>query len=267
MIFLVIFIALAGILSVLCVSLMICPKCKKMSDSLLKDYAHRGLHGGDVPENSLSAFEKAVEEGFGIELDVQLSADGVACVFHDYSLLRMTGVDKKLSDVEYKELSTLSLGGTNEKIPTLSEVLELVDGKVPLLVELKGESFDTSICGKTASLLKEYGGKYCIESFNPLLVRGIKKYLPDAFCGQLYTDLYRDKKIKSKLNYILVIMAVKFISKPCFIAYDKEDRNAFPVRFVKKFYKLSPFVWTVKGDKEIEKAKSLGEYAIFERNI
>lgn len=250
------------------VLILVRPKKKKgIPQRLLVDYAHRGLHGGDVPENSLLAFSKAVEENFGIELDVQLSKDGEVMVFHDYTLNRMTGEDAKLSDKTLKELKELSLKDTQEKIPTLKEVLELVDGRVPLLVELKGESFDSSLCPKVKELLKDYKGEYCVESFNPLLIKNIKKYLPECFCGQLYTNVVRDKKKCSVLNVILTLMAFNFLACPHFIAFNKEDRNSLPVKITTGIYKATKFVWTVKNQKELETAHKNGEYAIFEREI
>jgi len=110
---------------------------RKFADSgLICPYAHRGLHGGGVPENSLAAFKKAVDSGHGIELDLQLSADGEVMVFHDYTLVRITGESGLLSERSAEELRSLRLSGTDEHIPTLREVLELVDGRVPLLVEI-----------------------------------------------------------------------------------------------------------------------------------
>lgn len=242
-------------------------KRRPVSKELLADYAHRGLHGKDIPENSLLAFEKAVGEGFGIELDVQLSKDGEVMVFHDYTLFRMTGCDKLLADMDYDELSKLTLLDTCEKIPTFKEVLSLVDGKVPLLVELKGENLDSSLCEKVAVLLKEYKGSYCIESFNPLLIKKMKRFLPEAFYGQLYTNVCRDKKKRSPLNVLLTLMAFNFLSKPDFIAYNKEDRKSFPVKITTSFYKGYKFVWTLKSALEYKTAKSLGEYPIFEKEM
>lgn len=262
--------ACVAALFVLCVlfylAVLVRPRGKNPSNiSLLCDYAHRGLHGGSVPENSLAAFERACEEGFGIELDIQLSRDGEVMVFHDYSLARMTGCDKKLCDLNASELSRLSLAGTNQTIPTFSRVLELVGGRVPILVELKGENLDTSLCKKAAEILKDYGGDYCIESFNPLLVRNIKKYLPDAFCGLLYTNVCREKKSRNILNVALTWMALNFIARPNFIAYNQYDRHSLPVRITTGLYKKTPrFVWTVRTEEELDTAHSLGEYPIFE---
>ena len=236
-------------------------------EKFLVSYAHRGLHGGKIPENSLLAFKNAVDKGFGIELDVQLSKDGVVMVFHDYSLLRMTGCDKKLSELDYSELSKLSLSGTDEKIPTLNEVFSLVDGSVPLLVELKGEDLNDAVCGKTAELLKDYKGHYCIESFNPFLLRKMRRYLPCAFYGQLYTNVCRDKNKISILNILLSLMAFNFLAKPNFIAYNKSDRDSLPVKLTTKLYKAYKFVWTLKSEDEYNVAQKLGESPIFERDV
>ena len=266
MIFVTAILAALVILVLLYLLVFVRPKGKKPKNpKLLCDYAHRGLHGKDVPENSLLAFSLACQHGYGIELDVQLSSDGEVMVFHDYTLLRMTGRKGKLSDTAAKELQALSLGGTDQTIPTFSEVLSLVDGKVPLLVELKGESLNTSLCQKVAEQLLKYNGDYCIESFNPLLIKTIKRYLPHAYTGQLYTNVCRDKKKRSLLHLALTAMAFNFIARPDFIAYNKKDRHSLPVKLATRFYKAPKFVWTLKTEDEIALAHSLGELPIFEK--
>lgn len=239
---------------------------KQMPQALLCDYAHRGLHEGDIPENSLAAFAHACEYGFGIELDVQLSRDGVVMVFHDATLARMTGRDARVCELTCAELQALTLKETNEKIPTFSEVLALVDGRVPLLVELKGESTDTSLCEKVAELLRSYEGAYCIESFNPLLLRAMRKYLPDAYYGQLYTNVCRDKKKRSLLNLSLTAMLFNFLAKPDFIAYNQIDRNRLPVKITTQWYGAARFTWTVRTSEEYAAAQEMGACAIFEKN-
>lgn len=236
----------------------------KPDASLLCDYAHRGLHGNGIPENSRTAFGLACERGVGIELDVQLSRDGTVMVFHDYTLSRMTGLDKMLCELDADALRRLSLNGTEQTIPTFSEVLSLVDGRVPLLVELKGENFDTALCEKVAALLREYDGAYCLESFNPLLIGKMKTYLPDAFCGLLYTNVCRDKKKRSALNIALTGMALNAVARPDFIAYNKQDRHTLPVKIATRLYRTPRFVWTVKSEEERQTARRLGECAIFE---
>ena len=240
---------------------------KNPSPALLCDYAHRGLHGNGVPENSCAAFELACQEGFGIELDVQLSSDGVVMVFHDASLKRMTGVEKNLSELTAEQLQVLSLAGTDQTIPTFEQVLSLVGGRVPILVELKGETTNTALCEKVASLLSAYSGEYCLESFNPLLIGTMKKFLPSAFRGLLYTNVCRDKKKSSALNLALTAMALNVLAKPDFIAYNQADRESFPVRLATKFYQTPKFVWTVRTADGVAKAHKLGEYPIFEQEM
>lgn len=236
------------------------PRRRVFNKNLLVNYAHRGLWGKSIPENSLKAFDNAVKNGFAIELDIQLSKDGVVMVFHDYTLKRMTGAEGKLNELTLNELKELSLFNSDEKIPTFTEVLELVNGKVPLLVELKGESFDSSLCKKAADILKGYKGEYCVESFNPLLIKNIKKYLPEVICGQLYTNVIKEKKKASILNILLTLMTFNFLAKPDFIAYDKKVRNFLPVKITTGLFKAPKFVWTVKDeDKRFE-----NEYIIFE---
>ncbi|MBE6787114.1 MAG: glycerophosphodiester phosphodiesterase [Ruminococcaceae bacterium] len=253
------------LLLVLYLLVFIRPNAKIPQDKrLLCNYAHRGLWNENFPENSIPAFQNAVDNGYGIELDVQLSRDGEVVIFHDYSLLRMTGCDKKVCELSLEELKQLNLKETNQKIPTFKEVLALVDGKVPILVELKGETLDTSLCPKVAGILKTYKGPYCIESFNPLLIKAMRKFLPEVFYGQLYTNVRRDKKKYSPLNILLTLMIFNFLAKPNFIAYNKLDRKNFAVKLTTSVYKAPKFVWTAETNEEIGSAKTLGEYPIFE---
>lgn len=246
--------------------LLVRPRAKMPADkALLCDYAHRGLHGDGIPENSLAAFERACQAGCGIELDVQLSADGTVMVFHDYTLVRMTGKEGKLSDLTAAELGRLSLAGTDQTVPTFAEVLSLVDGRVPLLVELKGENLDTSLCEGVAAHLLSYRGAYCLESFNPLLIGKMKKYLPKAWRGLLYTNVCRDKKKKSPLNIAITCMLLNAVAKPHFIASNQLDRRSLPVRITTGLYRAPRFVWTVRSRDELDTAHALGEYPIFEQ--
>ena len=133
-------------------------------------YAHRGLHDNDsdAPENSMAAFRKAVEAGYGIELDVQLTKDKIPVIFHDFTLDRICGVSGRVDAFTYAELQQFTLLQSKERIPKLEDFLAMVAGKVPLIVELKVEWMDISLCPVVQRLLSEYKGVYCIESFNPL---------------------------------------------------------------------------------------------------
>ena len=247
------------------VIVLACPVSKQPENQdLLCEYAHRGLHGDGVPENSLAAFKLARDNGFAIELDVHLSADKEVMVFHDESLKRMTSHDAKIGELTCAELKGLRLAGTDESIPTLREVLELIDGKVPLLIELKGENTDTSLCPEVAKLLHKYSGAYCIESFNPLLLGAMRKEMPDAYYGLLYTNVCREKKSFNALNIALTCMALNFIAKPNFIAFDKSDRSSFPVWLTTRFFGAPKYVWTIRNDEELDVARTNGECPIFE---
>ena len=233
-----------------------------MPDILRVDYAHRGLFGDGIPENSLAAFDAAASAGFGIELDIQLSRDGEVMVFHDYSLERMTGHDSKLCELTLSELKSLNLG-QNEPIPTLDEVLALVDGRVPLLIELKGESTGSSLCQKAAEKLDKYNGTYCVESFNPLLLNKYKKLRPRVSRGLLYTRFGRSKKTFA-LDILLTSLVFNFIASPDFIAYDINYPDIFALRMCRALFHPALFVYTIRSRDDYDKVKSAGRSPIFE---
>ncbi len=228
------------------------------------DYAHRGLHGGGVPENSLAAFERAACAGYGIELDIQLTKDKRVVVFHDYTLERMCGVKAKVSELTLAELRRCRLGGTEQHIPTLVEALRLIDGRVPVLVELKGESRDMTLCGYAARILDNYRGIFCIESFNPALLAWFKSYRPRYARGQLVTDL-RKREGNKLLNFALSGMLLNFLSRPDFIAIDKKCQKKLSFKICVGLFKASAFVWTVNEPNEFIDAHRSGKHTIFER--
>lgn len=208
---------------------------------MYKNFAHRGLHTRDksVPENSLAAFEAASELGYGMELDVQLSKDGEVVVFHDDTLNRVCGVDARVDEVDFDKLSVTSLCGTEETIPLFSDVLQTVRGRGPLIVELKTGHHNTELCEKTYELLKKYKGDYCIESFNPMIVRWFKKNAPEVVRGQLACppDGY-DGAVHPAVAFILSRTLLNFLARPQFIAY-KIGEMPFAV-------KLSEFLGAMK---------------------
>ena len=190
----------------------------------VKYYAHRGFHGEEgIPENSMAAFKKAKGSGYGIELDVQLTKDGVMVVHHDYDLKRTCGVNKKITDLTYRELCRYRLMGTRERIPRFVEVLREVDGKVPLLVELKMETCNRKLCKKVAKALDQYKGLYCMECFHPYALYWFKKNRPEVIRGQLSEQFLKEKEegtLTRKIGYFIVKnLLTNFITKPDFIAY------------------------------------------------
>ncbi len=223
----------------------ICPRMKEkpnMSAFEGKVFAHRGMFGGKEMENSLEAFKKAVENGYGIELDVQLSSDGIAMVFHDASLLRLFGENKTVDSLTSTELAEYG-------IPTLKEALEIIDGKVPVIVELKCETGDISVAPITAEVLDEYVGDYCIESFNPRVVKWFKDCRPDVIRGQLSgSHLFEEKK--SIKFFMLENLMFNFISRPDFIAYDHKSRAKISLALCRKLFNIPVFAWTIKTSEE-----------------
>lgn len=230
-------------------------------------YAHRGLYGLDVPENSLMAFAAAVDAGYGIELDLQLSRDGEVMVFHDYNLDRMTGKNMLLTDLDAKELRELRLGETDQQIPFLREVLSLVDGKVPLLIELKGESVtDMRLCAAAEKILRTYKGTWCVESFNPMQIRWWKKHRPDVVRGQLVTNLIRKPNgslSKNPVDYLLSGLFLNVCSRPDFISADGRMKNP-SVEICDKLFHADRFVWTPKGKALRDECMKKKQYPIFE---
>ncbi len=235
-------------------------------DLLSVDFAHRGLWNEIYPENSLAAFMMAVNHGFGIELDIQLSKDKKIMVFHDYDLKRMCGVDKKLSELTFDELREFRLLGTEYVIPTLAEVLRAVDGKVPLLIELKGEDGNTELCKRSAAMLDKYSGAFCVESFNPLLLSWFKSFRPRYARGQLVTaDAKPKKRGGAIIGFALSHLLLNVLSRPDFIAVNGKMRNRPVIYFCKRLFKVKIFVWTVKNKKDYEMCRREGSFSIFER--
>lgn len=147
---------------------------------MYKNFAHRGLHKKDktVPENSLAAFERASSYGYGMELDVQLSKDGQVVVFHDDTLNRVCGVDSRVDEKTYDELSKISLCGTTQTIPLFSEVLKTVRGRGPLIVELKNGTRNEELCEKTYALLENTLANTALRALTPLSSAGSRKMPP-----------------------------------------------------------------------------------------
>ena len=229
------------------------------------DYAHRGLWGGAVPENSLPAFELAARRGYGIELDVALSSDCEVMVFHDASLKRLCGVDKKLSELTLSALKKLRLSMSAETIPTFREVLDLVDGRVPILIELKGTTRDDKLCEKLSELLDNYSGSFCVQSFNPILLSWFKDHRPRYARGQLTGTM---KEMKAEVGalkaFVLVNMLTNILSRPDFIAIHGKGMRRPSFLLATKLFKVKGFVWTVRRESEYRTVRTKGYFAIFE---
>lgn len=220
---------------------------------LRTDYAHRGLHGGDIPENSPSAFAEAIRLGCGIELDVRLTADGIPMVFHDATLERVCGADGRISAMTREMLCAVSLPN-GETIPTFAEVLTQVGGRVPLLIEIKGEDADCAICAALAELLDNYDGVFAMQSFNPLYLGWLRRNRPGYIRGLLYTNLFRDRSGQRWINKLLLsLMLLNFLARPDFVAYNRLYPFELPLQICRDAFGVPCLCWTVRDEEEAEK--------------
>lgn len=255
---------LAVVLLLIFYLFLIFPSFRKHPDrEIFKNsfFAHRGLYSDFIPENSLSAFSNAVEKGYGIELDIHITRDGEIVVFHDETLLRMCGVDLKLEELTLNEIKQYKLLKTDEIIPTFKEVLELVDGRVPLIVELKSMKVNNDLLCKTANkILSDYKGKYCVESFNPFAISWYKKNRKDIFRGQLAQNT-RNKQFIAKISSAFL---VNFLVRPDFIAFDQEYSDNINFK-IQKILGAFPIGWTFESQAEIYKKKNDFCAYIFEK--
>ena len=233
-------------------------------DLLKIDYAHRGLHNSDAPENSLSAYSRAIEQGFGIEIDVQLSSDGKIFVFHDENLKRMCGCEKKLSELTSDELKAFKLAGTNESIPTLDEVLELVDARVPLLIEIKYYSRTKELCELLATRLDSYIGSFAVQSFDPRVLRYFKKKRPKFARGQLVGKMKIKKGDNPFIAFLLRHLLLNFLSRPDFISIQSNHTRELGFILGTEVFRAKAFIWTVRSKKQQLFFHRQRYYTIFE---
>ncbi len=223
--------------------------------------AHRGLHDKEHPENSISAFENAINEGYPIELDVQMIADGTVIVFHDDSLSRLTDNDGYVKFLNKSDLDILTLKDSKEKIPTFEEVLDFVAGRTPILIEIKNQGKVGELEKKVVDILKNYKGEYAVQSFNPYVLEYFYKHAPNIIRGQL-AGFFKGEKLSFIKKYALKRMLLnKKISKPNFISY---EAKRVPNRFIRKYKSIPLLVWTVRNQSEYLKVVKYCDNVIFE---
>lgn len=230
------------------------------------DYAHRGLWNSERPENSLPAFCAAVEAGFGIELDVHLTTDNVLVVFHDDTLDRMCGVSGRPENCSLAQLRQLRLNGTDETIPTFDEVLDVVGGRVPLIVEIKADKRLNELCAHTWQRLQAYDGPFCVESFHPLAVRWFRKHAPQVIRGQLAYGLgfrRREGKKITVLDVFLASLMGNVFGRPDFIAYDEGSDQNLPMGLMRRL-RPTLVAWTVRSPERMAQLRASYDLQIFE---
>ena len=229
-------------------------------------YAHRGLYELDqsVPENSLPAFRRAVEAGYGAELDVQLTKDGHIVVLHDDDLKRSSGLDSSVCDHTLAELQALPLFGTQERIPLFSDVLKIFDGRQPLIVELKSAAPNVKeLCEAVRRMLADYKGPACVESFHPEVVRYFRLHDPARVRGQLSQCAGAWKgKFSAWQRFVFSRLLLNFRCRPHFIAYGVGPKP-WPVRFCESLGAMK-VCWTAREEALHAQRAAENDAVIFE---
>lgn len=239
---------------------------ERMKEFYNWDYAHRGFHDnkGQAVENSILAIQNAVDNNYGIEFDVQITKDHIPVVFHDDNMKRLVGVDSTIDSYTYEELLNFTILDSQEKIPKLEDLLGIVDGKVPLIIEYKlSASTDTTICDVVDPYLKSYKGLYCIESFNPLILKWYRKNRPEVARGQLSLN-YRKSGFDSIKYFPLTALLFNFRTRPDFIAFNYKDRDNLSLKILKTIYNLPMVAYTIKTQADYDNNDDFFDLLIFE---
>jgi len=250
-------------------------RCPDMERLRAVRYAHRGLfdNSGDAPENSMRAFRRAVEAGYGIELDVQLTSDGVPVVFHDFLLARVARdadsrpVSGKVCDYTLAQLQEFHLMNSAKRIPVFADVLGLIGGRVPMIMELKIENSDRrlAVCTAADALLQHYSGLYCMESFNPRGVQWYRRMRPQIIRGQLSDEFNReDPSHRSLLNFACANLLFNFLTRPDFIAYNVSYPHNPSRMLCRNLYHCTAVAWTIRSDQQMAEAEKQFDLFIFD---
>ena len=229
--------------------------------------AHRGLfdNAAAYPENTLPAFDRAVRAGYGIELDVHLSKDGHPVVVHDDRLARLCGQDVAVVDLTGEELRRLRVCGSAETIPLLGEVLDLVAGRVPLIIEIKYDGDIAATCRAVDAVLSTYDGRYCIESFDPRALLWYRRHSPEVIRGQLADDFPDEVRIKGWWQaWALANLIFNPLTSPDFIAYNHEHSATFALWFWRALLNTTPVAWTIQSQRQLDRARHRFQVFIFE---
>ena len=299
-IFLPVIVVLAALFALLC--FLVAPRRGHKDWAFLRQYrfAHRGLHRQPVsaadypadpavpdvpprwaedvaaaaepvlPENSLAAFRRAAEAGFGAELDVHLTRDGRLAVVHDSELARVTGRTGSVEKLTWRELGDYRLLGTDEKIPCLEEVLPLFEASgTPLVVEIKtcGANF-AEVTSAAVACLDGFHARCCIESFDPRVLLWLRRNRPEIVRGQLSMDFMREPNgLRLSQRILVTNLLIDFRTRPDFIAYEFGARRRLAVRLCCGLLGGQEFNWTLRSMTDLAQAERGGRLGIFERFV
>lgn len=230
--------------------------------------AHRGLHTGKLPENTLGAFQRAVDKGFPIELDLQMTGDNKLVVFHDRNTVRMTGQPMGVTTTRLSRLRRYPVLGTDAPMPTFAELLDLVAGKVPLVIEVKPAKLrHAERAFAVARALRGYRGDFVLQSFDPRIVKCLKKHTkhPTGLIVGRYKDPSVPKELRRRLEATWLTEAQAASMNPDFIAHDLKLLAPGISDKVREKKKLPLLTWTVKDSAKVAQAQVLADNYIFEQ--
>lgn len=220
--------------------------------------AHRGLHDLNRTrwENTLPAFDAAARKGYAIECDVHLARDGVPVVFHDEDLKRLAGVEGFVHEKTAPELGACRIGGTEDCVPSLDGLLDLVDGRVPLVIELKGvRGRDQGLVAAVGEALARYKGKAAIMSFDHWLIREFAAKAPGIPAG---LTAFGTKDAEMELHFSMLAHGISFVS------YGVSDLPNRFVRFVREKLGMPVITWTVRDQAGVERTFAHADQMTFE---
>jgi glycerophosphoryl diester phosphodiesterase len=232
-------------------------------------FAHRGLHDADrgPPENSLAAFDRAIERGYGIELDVRMTRDGDVIVFHDPTLDRMTHAHGHILRMSCPQLREIRLKGSSETLQTLHDVLRHVGGRVPVLIEVKAtENKFLPACFAVRRALEGYRGKAAVMSFHPGVPGWFAEHAPKVVRGLVMTENDRRALSPYGLRRRIRRQLLVWKAKPHFIAFDVR-RLPSPFIAAARHHGLKALTWTVRGDDAHALAGRCADQVIFEGEL
>ncbi len=248
------------------------PRTTRISDMMQYNhalFAHRGYHNKEklIPENSMAAFRAAVAKGYGIELDIHITKDGKLAVFHDDTLERMCREPGSVEDYTMEELRRFHLLNTTERIPELREVLDYVDGRVPLLIELKIPGRSLAVCEASYEVLRGYKGRFLVQSFHTMGLYWYRKHAPETLRGQLSCNLTKsEEKEPYLLRFLIRFLLLNMLGRPDFISYKLKDLPNFSVSVCRSLSGTPAAVWTLRTEKALQQGQAEYNMCIFEKS-
>ena len=261
-----------AVLLILYLVLLLLLRCRKGNETWAKlkpqRYAHRGYHDKPtIPENSMPAFRRAIEHGWGAELDVHLLRDGTLAVFHDSDLKRCANVEGQIEDLDLEGLRKLRLEGTDEQVPLFDDVLALFEGKQPLIIELKAAKGNhRALAEAVCKRLDSYKGDFCIESFDPFAVADVRKLRPEICRGQLSMNFLKEPSgLPWYQRFLMTNVLLNWYTRPDFLAYQFSDRDNFCLDLARRVWGVQEVSWTIRSKEDLLACEKFGSIGIFEK--